>query len=141
MGLDAIVYRKIGNLQLGRDKEHAKLDPATGEVYFEDPKLDRKYFNKREAVAHRLGNVTAIGVLRDEVARLLGPESFLERKVIYSGSHSGDAIPLDELDQLSADLRHIRETGRASPLMLGLVSALEQLIQAARNEGNPIVFV
>ena len=141
MGLDAIVYRNAGHLQLGRDKEHAKFDSATGEVYFEDPKLDRKYFRKREAVAHRLGNVTAISILRDEVARLLGPESFLGRKVLYSGLHSGDALPLEELDQLSADLLHIRETSRASPLMLELVSALEQLIQAARDEGNPIVFV
>ena len=141
MGLNAIVYRNIGRLQLGRDKEHAKLDPPTGEVYFEDPKLDKKYFLKREAVAHRLGNVTAIAILREEVARLLGPESFLESKVLYSGFHSGDAIPLDELDKLSADLHHIGETGRASPLMLELASALEALIQGAKNEGNPIVFV
>ena len=42
MGLNAVVYRKREHLQLGPDEEHAKLIRETGEVYFEDLKLDRK---------------------------------------------------------------------------------------------------
>ena len=141
MGLNAVVYRKREHLQLGPDEEHATLIPETGEVYFEDPKLDKKYLHKREAMAHRLGNATAVSILSDELSKLIGPESFLERKVLYSGTHSGDFIPIRELDELSAELNHIRETGRSSPLMQELVNALEQLIQAAKDEGNPIVFV
>ena len=124
MGLNAVVYRKREHLQLGPDEEHATLVPETGEVYFEDPKLDRKYVHKREAVTHRLGNITAISILSDEVSQLIGPESFLDRKILYSGAHSGDAIPLQELDELSAELNRISETGRSSPMMQEFVSCL-----------------
>lgn len=142
MGLNAVVYRKKEHLHLcPDDDDHAIVVPKTGEVYFEDPKLDKKYLNKREAVAHRLGNVSLISSLSDEVSQLIGPESFIERKILYSGAHSGDSIPLQELDELSAELRRIRETSRSSTYMRELVSALEELIQAATNEGNPIVFV
>ena len=58
-----------------------------------------------------------------------------------SGAHSGEAIPLEELDELSAELNRISETGRSSPMMQEFVSALQQLIRAAKDEGNPIVFV
>jgi hypothetical protein len=141
MGLDAVVYRNREHLQLGNDGAHAKVIRDTGEVYFEDAKLGRKYDHVRKSVAHRLGNIALIGSLREEVSQLIGPESFLERKVLYSGTHSGDVIPLEELDQLSPELNHIRETGRSSPRLKELVNALEQLVQAANYERNPIVFV
>jgi hypothetical protein len=105
VGLNAVVYRKREHLQLGPDEEHAKLIRETGEVYFEDLKLDRKYIHKRETVTHRLGNVTAISILSDEPSKLIGPESLLERTVLYSGTHSGDFISIRYLDQLSAELR------------------------------------
>jgi hypothetical protein len=103
--------------------------------------MARKYDHQPEALAHRLGNIALIGTLSDEVLQLIGPASFLERKILYSGAHSGDAIPLQELDELSAELNRISETGRSSPMMQEFVSALQQLIQAAKDEGNPIVFV
>jgi hypothetical protein len=140
VGLNAVVYRKREHLQLGPDEEHATLIPETGEVYFEDPKLDRKYLYKREAVAHRLGNIALISTLREEAACLIGPESFVVRKILHSGTHSGDAIPLQELDELSAELNSISETSQSSPMMQEFVSALQQLIQAAKDEGNPTVF-
>jgi len=140
VGLNVVVYRKREHLQLGPDEEHATLIPETGEVYFEDPKLDRKYLHKREAVAHRLGNIALISTLREEAACLIGSGSFVVRKILYSGTHSGDAIPLHELDELSAELNSISETGQSSPIMQEFVSALQQLIQAAKDEGNPIAF-
>ena len=141
MGLSAVVYRNRARLQLRRDEERAKMIPETGEVYFDDDKLARKYDDQLKAAAHRLGNIALISSLRSEASQLIGPESFLERKVLYSGVHSGDAIPLRELDELSAELNRISETGRSSPLMQEFVSALHQLIQAAKDQGNPIVFV
>jgi hypothetical protein len=141
VGLNAVVYRKREHLQLGPDEEHAKLIPETGEAYFEDPKLDRKHYHKREAASHRLGNIAAISILSDELSKLIGSESFLERKVLYSGTHSGDFIPVRDLDQLAAELGRVRATGHSSPLMREFASALGELIQAAKEEGNPIVFV
>jgi hypothetical protein len=141
MGLGAVVFRKRDHLQLGPDAERARVVPETGEVYFDDDKLARKYDHQLKAAAHRLGNIALISTLRDEVPQLIGPESVLERKILYSGTHGGDTLPLQELDKLSAELYRIRETGRPSAYMWDLVSALEQLIQAAKDEGHPIVFV
>ena len=141
MGLDAVVYRNKEHIELGRDEEHAKIDPGTGEVYFEDVRLSRKYYNQREAVNHRLGNISAIAELDSEVIPLIGPKSVTAQKILYSGTHSGDKIPLEDLPKLTTELRAIRLSGQGSPLLLEFVAALEVLIQAANHEGNPIVFV
>ncbi len=50
-------------------------------------------------------------------------------------------IPLTDLPELSAELHAIRQSGRGSPHLRLLVGALEELVQAAKDEGNPIVFV
>jgi hypothetical protein len=144
VGLHAVVYRNRKHIEMGPDNARANVFHKTGELYFEDDKDDkllRKYQHKIQAVAHRLGNIALISTLSDEVSQLIGPESLLERKILYSGTHYGDAIPLQELDELSAELNRISETGRSSPVMQEFVSALQQLIQAAKDEANPIVFV
>jgi hypothetical protein len=141
MGLDAVVYRNRAHIDLGRDAGHAKLDPQTGEVYFEDDKLARKHDYKRQAVSHRLGNIAAIAELDAEVTRLIGSDSMISQKILYSGSHSGDKIPLKDLPKLSVELAAIFRSGRRSPLLLEFAAAMEELIRAANDEGNPIVFV
>jgi len=139
VGLDAVVYRNREHLEMGSDNARANMAQQTGEVYFEDNQLSRKYQYKVEAVAHRLGNVAEISALREEASGLIDPECFVIRKVLYSGTHSGDAIPLNELGELSAELHHIRQIDRTSPQMHQLVDELEDLIQAAKDEVNPIV--
>jgi hypothetical protein len=141
MGLDAVVYRNKKHLNLGPDEETARVIPDTGEVYFEKAELSKKYLTRHHAADHRLGNVSEIAELRDEVTRLAAPESPLIKKVLYSGTHSGDVIALGGLHELSAELDLIRKTGRESPQLQRLMGALEELIQAAKYEGNPIVFV
>jgi hypothetical protein len=144
VGLDVVVYRNRKHIEMGPDNARANVFHKTGELYFEDDKNDkllRKYQHKIQAVAHRLGDVALISTLNDEVSQLIGPESFLGRKILYLGTHSGDAIPLQEIDELSAEINRISETGLSSPMMQEFVSALEELIEAAKEEGNPIVFV
>lgn len=87
MGLDAVVYRNKEHLQLGHDEERARVIPETGEVYFEDDKLARKYDHELKAVAHRLGNIALVTTLRDEVSQLIGQESSLERKLLSQRRH------------------------------------------------------
>ena len=141
MGLDAVVYRNKRHLKLGSDEELARCVPETGEVYFDDDKLSRKYHHKREAVAQRLGNVAQISALREEAARLFGPESMLLGKVLYSGTHSGDAIPLESVPLLSTELESITDANEQSPEMRHFIRSLQELIRAANDEKNPIVFV
>jgi hypothetical protein len=141
VGLDAVVYRNRKHLKLGPDGNAAQLVPETGEVYFENDEISRKYRGERHAAERRLGNIAEIAELREQISRLRGPESVVLQKVLHLGTHSGDSIPLDAIPALSAELNFIRSNREHSPEMLRFVTSLEELIRAAKDEGNPIVFV
>lgn len=139
MGLDAVVYRNTRHLNLGLDARFALLHPETGEVYFQSNDLSLKYLDQRHAAEHRL--ITAVSALREEATRLVGPNSMLVQKVVYSGTHSGDAIAGKSVSDLAVELESIRKAKRLSSELELLLAALEDLINVARREGNPIVFV
>jgi hypothetical protein len=141
MGLDAAVYRNSKHLKLGPDEREAQLDRETGEVYFENAELSRKYRSELRAAHHRLGNIDAISFLRSEVSRLLGPESLLIQKVLYSGTHCGDIISLDSIAPLWVELAGIESAANQSTCLRDFVAAMQELIRAAADESNPIVFV
>jgi hypothetical protein len=141
VGLDAVVYRNRKHLKLGPDEKAARLVPETGEVYFESDEILRKYRDERRAAEHRLGNITQIAELREQISRLLGPKSVILQRVLYSTTHSGDSIPLDSIPALSEELNSISNSREQSPELRRFVTSLEELIQAATDEGNPIVFV
>src|ERR1700730_11277776 len=83
MGLDAVVYRNRKHLRLGSDENAAHLISETGEVYFHNDEISRKYRDQRRATERRLGNITEIAELRDEIAQLIAPESLILRKVLH----------------------------------------------------------
>jgi hypothetical protein len=142
MGLDAVVYRNVANINLGEDRRSANVDPETGEVYFEEQETARKHQGKLlPAAESRLGNVAEISALSDEITRLLGPHSSVCDQVLYSGSHSGDMIPTSGLPALAAEIERLRRLGSASQALLLFLKKLETLIGAALTERNPIVFV
>ena len=141
MSLSAVVYRSKKHLQLGNDEGVAQFIPERGEVYFENDELSRKYRQQLQAAHTRLGNITEIAGLRDEIARLSVPSNILRDKILYSGSHSGDFIPLDELSLLLDEIRIVRRTGKASKEMRSFLDRIEELVRTATNETNPIVFV
>ena len=141
MGLDAVVYTDKENLDLGSDGQSAKHDKKTGEVYFDDDGLSRKHRSKLRGAHRRLGNISSIAALRYEVGQLLGPQSVLLEKVLYSGTHCGDVLSSESLPKLSAELVSIRKAGQRSPLLDELITSLEDLVRAAVSQRNPIVFV
>src|ERR1700722_13378666 len=141
MGLDAVVYRNRKHLKLGPDENAAQLVSETGEVYFENDEISRKYRGERHAVERRLGNIAEIAKLREQISRLRGSESVVLQKVLHLGTHSGDSIPLDAIPALSAELNLIRSSREHSPEVQRFLTSLEELIRAAKDEGNPIVFV
>jgi hypothetical protein len=141
MGLDAVVYTNRKHLNLGQDEQFAQCDPERGEVYFENDEPSRKHRVELTAAEYRLGNIAAISALREEAIRLIGSDSVIVQKVLYSGTHSGDAIPLESLPALSAELDSIIKAGKHSPEFARLINCLQNLIHAANAEGNPIVFV
>jgi hypothetical protein len=139
MGLNAVVYKNIKNLKLGLDEERVRLVPETGELYFESEQLSRKY--QLEATEHRLGNTAEISALREEAVRLIGPESVVVKRVLYSGTHSGDAIPVESVSSLAAEVSSIHNASQLSVEFRRFIDAMKELVRVAKEEGNPIVFV
>ena len=142
MGLDATVYRSKKNLPFDADQLGASLDDATGEVYFTDSALDRKYSTLCKAVHRRLGNIAEISALRDEAAQVLEPTSLMLTKVLYSGTHGGDTIPAREIDKLQRELSTLREYAESSgtEVFREFLGKMEELVAAAKAQHNPIVF-
>ena len=63
-------------------------------------------------------------------------------KALYSGTHSGDSIPLDLTSALEDELfrlRHYAEQNNVDHLKQ-FVSDMLDLVGGAKREGNPIVF-
>jgi hypothetical protein len=62
--------------------------------------VERKYpLDFFEANSKRLGNVSNISALREELEIAAGAiPSFLRSRVLYSATHSGDVIAVSELD-------------------------------------------
>ena len=126
MGLDAVVYLRSAN---ARDSRLLK-----------DNHTD--FLNETPAIHKRLGNASMIASIANEVLPLVGNDSVLFSRVLYSGSHSGDSVRLEELNRLESEIRVLRESplGRSSELETFL-EAMSDLIMRAREEGTPIVFV
>lgn len=143
MGLDAVVYKNRAALGLGRHSSAALVVPETGETYFDQPHLYRRYPTGHfEAVSFRIGNVSSVFELLQEVNKLIGNDSFIARRVVYSGSHSGDTIDVGELAELAQEVATLSESGVSKSSQLSeFLDQLRALINAARVNNNPIVFV
>jgi hypothetical protein len=141
MGLDAIVYKNLHHQNLGADASSAEIDPETHEVSFLNDDLSKKYRDQREAASFRIGNISAVARLRAEAQRLLPPDSLILTKILYSGTHSGDALSLASLPQLSAEIHSLDPDSRLSPDFREFLTILQHLITAAQAEQGPIVFV
>ena len=142
MGLNAVVYRNITNIDLGEARDAAKVDAETGEVYFENHRIARDVQrDSLKAAEVRIGNVAEVDALRAEIIRLIGPASQICSRVLHSGSHSGDVIRVSELPALASEVQEIHKTGPASQRLRHFLHSLQALILAATHQGNPIVFV
>jgi hypothetical protein len=94
------------------------------------------------AVHKRLGNVGTISALAAEVLPVVGTDSVLIKRVFYSGSHSGDRVPLEELNRLEAEINVLRKNlPERSVFLERFLNDVSHLINKAREEGMPIEFV
>src|SRR5437867_1354527 len=140
MGLDAVVFRNIRNLEALCGQGHFEVDETTGEgllKQYSKLRIPRDCFF---AVEKRLGNVAEIASLRELIGTALDPgDSLILSRVVCSGSHSGDSIKLDDLPQLRDEVRLLKSQGM--PGLHGFLESLDALLEAAEAEQNPIVFV
>lgn len=141
MGLDARVYRKKDNLPVDPDQLRAPLDRVTGEYYFEDSEKQLPP-GSLVAVEKRIGNVALVAELRHAAEKVLDQDSVILSRVLYSGTHSGDWIEPQLFGQLEEELLSLRDSSNTlnSSYINGFVSDMSELLEAAKCEGNPIVF-
>lgn len=141
MGLDARVYVNIENLRKDPRFFDALVDEPTGEVYFAD---EKKGLTSHLLVADekRLGNAAEVGALRQETMKHLSENSILLKLVLYSATHSGDTIKVEDLNSLSNEIDFLEKSSaqNASPELVEFVIKLRSLIRNAQAQPNPIVF-
>jgi hypothetical protein len=131
MGLDAVVYlRPAGSVDLEGRPQHSALN--------EELPLEEV-----PAVHKRLGNASMIASIADELVRLSGTDSLLLRKVLYSGSHSGDSIDVQDLDKLDAEINRtkMKNSGSLSQTLETFLEDMSDLVTKAREQKGPIIFI
>lgn len=140
MGLDAVVFRSVCSLEDSFGPGRFDVDLTTGEAIL---KADSEVAVPRGfcfATKARLGNAAEIGRLRAALVDTpLGRESFLARRVLYSGTHSGDLIALSEFPILRDELQVLKAVG--APGLTVFVDTIESLLKCAEEHCNPVVFV
>lgn len=93
-----------------------------------------------------LGNVSSIGSIRELLKQYssdpAGEYPVLWSRVLYDGSHSGDFLTSDAVQQLSDEvdrLGKLKNDGINTPFV-ELLRKLEDLVQVSRNINKPISF-
>ena len=135
MSLVAIVYRNPCNLNAFIKESAYEVDELTGEVIFVSARPEVVV-----AEQVKFGNIAEVAYLRNIVKGFKCPsESIICNRILYSGSHSGDVIPIDNIEMLEKEISYLRTYGH--PALLSFLDGVSKLILAARCENNPIVFV
>lgn len=145
MSLNALVYRSQKNLGIDADAIGAIRNKDTGEYCFSTSEREMQFppslFIARE---FWIGNISSVAELREEVNHLMqGHRSIVTEKCLYSGIHTGDVIKIDMLSDIEEEVRTLLTDRRdqMSPHLLSVLRGIMGLIEAAKREGNPIVFV
>jgi hypothetical protein len=143
MGLDAVVYKDRSKLPVDPEDAGLRLEESTGEWYCETGNVPEPIRAAGvEAMHKRLGNVSLIAALGEEVRSLLPGSSVLLSKVLYEGGHAGDVVATEEVAALKREIALLK--GRPSTLsadLAALLNELEELAAAADENHNPIAFV
>jgi len=159
MGLDARVHCdcfESGNLKELPPYPNLVSLTADGSLEFHSTDLEillelDRWLNYRACVHesgillhHRIGNIAVVGLLRAELAR--EPEKFpvLLKQVLYSGSHGGDYLSLEDVALLRSELSSLTTFVCAKPANEEYVESFRrqmlELADACQQVGKPILF-
>jgi len=143
MGLDAVVYKNRTKLALDPERAGLQLDKRTGEWYSEIDEIPEAIREVGiEALHKRLGNATLVATLANETKSYMPMDSVLLSRILFSGSQAGYAIPTEEVDSLKQEVIVLRNnSSQVSSELARFLNDLDELIAAAQENDNPIVFV
>ncbi|NEQ42462.1 MAG: hypothetical protein F6K00_02425 [Leptolyngbya sp. SIOISBB] len=151
MSLSAVVYLDRKNLESNCIVEEIEVDDLTGEVYSENEETQSLLDNSNTiAISLNLGNMEMVGYLSQSLSKFLSSSnSIILNKVLYNGSHSGDALALSDVQKLKDEVSSVMvrindndfESTRKYSEILGFLEKMSELIRASEVQKNPIVFV
>jgi hypothetical protein len=145
MGLDIIVYRSKNSMNFDLALIGSKKDPYAGQ-YDSDSGNTENQIPRDLVVARelRIGNLWDVVELREDLKQAAGSTGLpLLEWCIRNGSHSGDSIRFDLLENLEHEIQYLFKT-RKVHFYINLyvfLSKMLEAIQIARQEKNPIIFV
>jgi len=139
MGLDAVVYRNIESLPESLREQVKVVDHQTGELEVASgPRLTETLL----AADVRIGNISGVAWLREQIeSRWPEKCSLILNLVLYSSTHSGDFITLDQVGQIKLEIAGIDcADDSIPPRLAAFFEQMTELVNAAECEGNPIAF-
>jgi len=103
--------------------------------------LDAAIFGKdeRRLASKRIGNLTHIGFLRDAATAILGKESVVVTKVLYSATHCGDSLAGAELELLARESQILQSSSESD--VRSFASDMLDLVHLALKHETTILFV
>jgi hypothetical protein len=142
MGLDAVVYRKIENLPGPLREQVKSVDSLTGELELVNGPTPSLRTEPLLAAKVRIGNISTVAWLREQIeSRWPDKCPLILNAILYSGTHSGDFISLDQVRRIKLEIARIDRSEVSIPARLTtFFEEFTQLINAAETEGNPIAF-
>jgi len=146
------VYKSKAHLGFDPDELGAKLEPENGKYYFPraidpDGELERQF--PVIAVRKEIGDVeVGVFTLRKKALEALSADSITARFLQHGYRVVGaegiveqlDAIPLARIPQLRQELQLLRNHAetQADKALLAFIADMEELVESATREGNPI---
>ena len=142
MGLDAVVYRNLENLLEPLKGQVKLVDPQTGELDFVNGPTRSPGSEALLAADVRIGNISGVAWLREQIkSRWAGKCLLILNAVLYSSTHTGDFISLEQVRRIKLEIAEIDCAGDSIPARLAaFFEQMTQLVNAAESEGNPIAF-
>ena len=143
MSLHAVVYKRLENVPEEIRQLVRTVDPSSGEIEFIADELEARYARNRLLAADvALGNSAMILWLANAIEKeCAGKCQTLSKAFLYSGSHSGDFVPLSEVIKIKNELETARlDAPHIETELRELAERVSVLVSAAMTERNPIVF-
>lgn len=105
LGLDAVVYRNIENLPESLRMQVKLVDASTGELDFVNGSTLSHGTEDLFAADVRIGNISAVAWIREQIELRWANECpVILNAVLYSSTHSGDFIPLDQVRRIKLEI-------------------------------------
>jgi hypothetical protein len=158
MGLDAVVYCdcfESGRLRVQPDPNWKVYVDSDGKRTSDAKLQEAMAFDRWDdvnACEHesgiflhcRIGNITKIAFLREELSRAADAFPIILSMVIYNGSHGGDHLTVDEVAELQNELEMLEirhaENGLIEDYLRHFEEQLRVLINTSLKLNKPIAF-